>query len=156
MGTDIHSYVDRKNEDGKWETLRLYTKTVDNEYVDKTWEITDDRNYALFEKLAGVRGFVSPMVDLRGLPKDLTNLEMKDYYGENGEDKGCWHSETWYDYCELCALAQTPGAISDDEDDEEPYNPVAEYLAKVNAILQAYDVYYPNPGEVRIVMWFDS
>ena len=45
----------------------------------------------------------------------------------------------------------------DDEDDTislcERLN---DFMNDIEKVLNAYDIYYPKPGDIRIVMWFDS
>lgn len=62
MGTDIHTYVERRV-DGKWEAMRH----LDN-------ELFGCRTYAVFGFLANVRNYsaVPPIAAPRGLPDDLS------------------------------------------------------------------------------------
>ena len=61
--------------------------------------------------------------------------------------------------------AQTNGAyVVEEEYDEEHgsyeisdvWNVVRPYVDKIDMLLDVYGIYYPKPGEVRIVIWFDS
>lgn len=36
------------------------------------------------------------------------------------------------------------------------YNVVRPFVNTIDMILEAYGIYYPKPGEVRIVIWFDN
>lgn len=154
MGTDIHTHIMRRNKHtDEWETLKLYTKKGDK--YEEAYTLVDNRNYALFGKLAGVRTFDEPLAPMRGWPKDLP-ADTQEWLDKYGEDM---HSLTWYDYMELKALANTPAAISDywDDDEDSPgYNVVADWLQKIDMILDAYYVWPQEPGEVRILIAFDS
>lgn len=157
MGVDIHIFVEAYNKEKKaWEYKTLYRKDCDK--FEDVCEILDGRDYKLFGRLAGVRSAVSPFVKPRGLPDDLSD-EVKNEYG-NGEGYFC---ETWYDYCELNLYADTDKAFEEEEEHwiaakkytTDRYNVVRPFVDKIDMILDAYGVYYPKPGEVRIVMWFD-
>jgi hypothetical protein len=74
MGTDIHTIVQVKK-GRKWVTVAR--------------NVADGRNYELFELLAGVRGPAEPVIPLRGLPPEITEIE------------GAEHSFTWYTLHEL-------------------------------------------------------
>lgn len=138
MGTDIHTNIEVFNKKtDKWERKALYYKDDDGNFKE-AWTVLDDRNYDLFGKLAGVRTIGEPFVYPRGLPDNLSN-ETKELYG----DASWCHDETWYDYCELHLYSQT-------------CNVVKPFIDAIDVVLEAYSIYYPDPGDVRIVMWFDS
>lgn len=69
MGADIHLFVEVKDEDNNW-------VMVDKPDV--------NRNYGLFEKMAGVRGeLYNAMVQPRGLPDDVsTGAKLHHLYWE--------------------------------------------------------------------------
>lgn len=87
--------------------------------------------------------------------------EVKKEY-RNGE----WYfGETWYDYCELNLYADTNKAFENEEVYDvnsgtyyvtNKYNVVRPFVDTIDMILEAYGIYYPKPGEVRIVIWFDN
>src|SRR4051794_19620445 len=84
MGTDIHCVAERRVE-GAWEPCPV------------EFYCGEERNYALFAILAGVRrmtnGGFEPIVPPRGLPPDM---------GGPGEDSGsCDHNHTWLTLREL-------------------------------------------------------
>lgn len=144
---------------GKWERKTLYYKTDNGEFLE-AWTLLNSRNYELFGKLAGIRSIEEPFVYPRGLPDDLSD-EVKKEYG-NGE----WYfGETWYDYCELNLYADTNKAFENEEVYDadngtyyvtNKYNVVRPFIDTIDMILEAYGIYYPKPGEVRIVIWFDN
>ena len=45
-----------------------------------------------------------------------------------------------------------------DIDDDEPdlCERLQSFVGDIEKVLNAYDIYYPKPGEVRVIMWFDS
>lgn len=72
MGCDIHLYFEKKNEDNTWEAIEIDPRLI-----------PDDRNYAVFGFLAGIRDDeVEPQFAGRGIPLD-TSLPSKkngDFY----------------------------------------------------------------------------
>jgi hypothetical protein len=87
MGCDIHLHTEVKIE-GKW----------------RHWGNPDiDRWYALFEKMAGVRGELSNAISApKGLPEDMT-FETKFAYDWWG---GGMHSESWLNAEEIAKLCK--------------------------------------------------
>ena len=84
MGTDIHTALQKRDNDGKWKTIAK--------------ELYEGRNYDMFDALAGVRGLNDkPLVEPQGFyppdsgvflgPQDEATLRMfpqaKDYYVED-------------------------------------------------------------------------
>lgn len=163
MGADIHVYVEYKK-DGKWNHLGLWLQKEDGF---KFHNVYDNRDYLLFSKLAGVRGPEEPFVYPRGLPEDLSDFVKEEYAKGKNEDydpnkengffniENYYHSATWYDYVELDLLAQTPRAMVEDWDGKK-YNILNLFIDRVTMLLDFYNIYVPRPGEVRVVMWFDS
>lgn len=160
MGCDIHVFVEAFNKENKqWERKALYYKDKNGEFQE-AWTLLENRNYELFSRLAGVRGSGESFVCPRGVPDDMSEEISKEY------SSYCdWHSATWYDYCELNLYADTDKAFVDDyvynlDNDEyevdDRWNIVRPFVDTIDKIIEAYGIYYPKPGEVRIVMWFDS
>lgn len=85
MGCDLHAYAE-KNVDGKWELVPEV-------------EIFVDRNYFLFEFLAGVRSYIGikPIVKPRGIPKNASK-STSESYKEWGMDA---HTPSWLTLEEL-------------------------------------------------------
>jgi len=86
MGCDIHAFLEMKV-DGKW----LQYAPIDMQ-----------RNYALFSKMAGVRGHVEPIDTPRGLPKNVSEVVQlhRDRWGRDG------HSDSWLSAKEISELAE--------------------------------------------------
>ena len=70
MGCDIHICVELQEYGGMWEPAILEHGAYDT------------RNYAVFSKLAGVRGDLLPIAEPRGLPKDVSREVANQF--ENG------------------------------------------------------------------------
>ena len=143
MGTDIHTWIQIKK-NGKWETLNLYIekkKDNDTKEYERAYTLVENRNYGLFGKLAGLRTWEDAIVPPRGWPDDIT----EDYF-----------SPSYFDYCELKALAKTKDAISYYWDEDDGYNVIEDWLTYIDFVLDAYGEYYPKPGECRIVFAFDN
>lgn len=85
MGTDIHTTAERRLPDGTWKAVAKL-----NFY--------DNRNYALFGWLAGIRNYSDfpPYLPDRGLPEDATP--------EACEQAEYNHSVTWYTVEELISF----------------------------------------------------
>ena len=151
MGCDIYLYVEHYNKESKrWENLSLYKKSDEGTF--SSVDIYDGRDYELFGLLAGVRSMIAPFVLPRGVPDDMS-CEVSKAYG----DGQYYHTPTWYDWCEL----QTYERIFDNEyDDEDDTNSLCKrldgFINDIEKVLNAYDIYCPKPGDIRIVMWFDS
>ena len=87
MGCDIHIHAEVKI-NGKWE------------HYDQP---DCDRDYQLFERMAGVRGDVKNAISKpRGLPKNATRLTKFDAKNWDGDG----HSHSWLSAKEISALAE--------------------------------------------------
>lgn len=171
MGIDIHAFVEQRNkETGEWEELTMYIKDGDGNYMPIRF-FDGLRDSTLFCLLGGVRGsffylFNGCLVPNRGLPDDLSE-EVKKEYGS----LDCYYCETWYDYCELYAYSYTLKQCkemivsyhkqnNDDDfftDDSVSFiDSLEDFINRINWVLESYNVWYTKPGEIRIVMWFNS
>lgn len=173
MGTDIHTFVETKRND-EWVNLALWTKDFETGKFNKAL-IYDGRNYNLFGLLAGVRMMgVEPISEPRGIPEDMS-AEVALEYGD-GE---YYHDPTWYDFTELEAylkgrkamlnlLDEFKDAAKHVEDEEIPFllegydelkSEIAileDFLQEIYRVLDAYRIWFPKPGQIRVTMWFDS
>ena len=147
MGTDIHVHVLKREKDNTFTELKVF----DNEGNDVTWRMPyNDRNYDRFGVLAGLRvAGAQPIVPLRGLFWGLPQNIINEF------NKGWYHSPTWFDYVELEALAKTPEAIVEWDDDDK-YNVLDGFVGSISTLLQLYGIYSPYPGEIIVFMMFDS
>lgn len=95
MGCDIHLFLERKNNNGKWYDANMYRrnayKTMNPEETTEPdferFDFYNGRNYDLFAILADVRnyGFIKPISKPRGLPVNASK-EIKDELWEWGGD----------------------------------------------------------------------
>ena len=123
MGCDIHMHTE-KRVDGAWEYVAA------GPY--------DDRDYALFWTLGGIRrrpGPLPPLADCRGGPPELASKETYLDLEEWGSDA---HSLSWLTLAELEAYAGPRDQSSFWTRD----------LSKLHEI--------GKPDDVRIVFWFDN
>lgn len=141
MGCDIHAHFEVKIAD-KWEHYTIPAI---------------ERNYALFEKMAGVRGeVVNAIVSPRGLPRDMSVVTAFDAerMGRDG------HTHSWLYAYEIMILAEWgaknlgPGRLGcwDMEFDWRCY-----FFG--NSFAGFYQ--YPNGApkgiqDLRLVFWFDN
>ena len=107
-----------------------------------------NRNYALFERMAGVRGDESNAIAApRGIPKDATKLTKFDakHWGSDG------HSHSWLSAAEITGLRKW----ADDNGLESPWD---RYLfGNYYSGFTKYPEDRPNGLEdVRFVFWFDN
>lgn len=87
MGCDIHAHSELKI-NGKWHHMS---------------EMDIDRNYALFERMAGVCGCdINAIAPPRGIPEDVSELTkfLCDNYGSDG------HSHSWLSSDEIKCLTK--------------------------------------------------
>lgn len=179
VGCDIHVCVETRNKDtGKWEGLFLYKKQ--NDKVEKI-PVYDGRDYGLFGMLAGVRSASGSLVPLRGLPDDTSDY-VDDEYGD-GEyfHSATWYDfcelaaydyafyesskvikellkhgvncdyETERDYINICGCDDFIGIGYNLNQIESLHG----FVDNIRQVLNAYDIYEPMPGDVRVIMWFD-
>ena len=142
MGCDIHLHIEIKL-DNKWE--HYSTPKI-------------DRNYALFEKMAGVRssGSISPICNPKGLPKDATLLTLLDY----STFRGYGHSASWLDENEIMILEDY---IKDVLGKDLEHNILNIYFFG-NSFTSKFrfpeETYYKDImdriSSVRFVFWFDN
>ena len=96
MGCDIHIFTERKDENGFWESVDFYIPCKGFRLV----EFYHDRNYELFNALAGVRGEGRRDV-AKGFPDDASETVRK----EHGDDDD-YHSPSYLNLKELKALSE--------------------------------------------------
>jgi hypothetical protein len=137
MGCDIHIHAEVKIK-GKWE------------HYDQP---DCDRDYELFERMAGVRGDVKNAIAApRGIPKNaslMTKFEAKNW-GEDG------HSHSWISAQEIADLADW---------EEKRQNPTRLFDRKWDQWLfgNSYSGFIKYPADrvkgiqdVRFIFWFDN
>lgn len=122
MGCDIHLYVEKRLNDGRWgcvdyfKTNPFYSDDPLNEKEYEHISIYNSRDYALFATLANVRNYgdITPISEPRGLPDDVSDIVEKasNDWGDNG------HSHSWFTAKELfihknkCPFTKHSGLIS--------------------------------------------
>jgi hypothetical protein len=146
MGTDIHMFAER---------------LVNGWWVPISGEIDIDRNYELFNILAGIRraGPYPIMADQRGIPEDVSPQNEAQYQDWTTDA----HSASWLSLEELQKyLTQHPGILT------EPF--VNKFWTSVVPMLGRCTLHsdcaeageemqracIEHPGTVRIVFWFDN
>jgi hypothetical protein len=150
MGCDIHLYLERKAE------VRGETKWVG---LGEIRSAASNRNYALFARLAGVRG---DGPEAKGMPEDASDLSVmaaEDY----GDD---WHSHS---YCSLKEFLVTYVKTTMPEQVTvmaaellENKSDVLDKLARdLFDLWDVFDKEYwgstgKHPPEFRCVFWFDN
>lgn len=161
MGTDINLRINAraKNSD-EWQYLTLYKKNFETGEMEPI-DCYDGRDYELFGLLAGVRSDIEPLVPTRGLPESLAPEIYEQFYwfDDDGNDwSPYWHDATWYDITELRAFCDSSRITEYDDDNDEVKlsERFRRFVYDIDQTLAAYWRWYPNPGEVQVVMWFDS
>ncbi|NDB87081.1 MAG: hypothetical protein EB127_31005, partial [Alphaproteobacteria bacterium] len=94
MGTDIHTYVERKV-DNVWIMVPEEYGPTDPYSGRNRWSL--DRSYLLFSILGGVRGDLDPIIKVRGCPVDISK-EVFDSFSSWGKEA---HSHSYYLLSEL-------------------------------------------------------
>ena len=147
-------WIEKKNEEtGKWEDVNIYLKDGD-EYKPWMWD-TGNADYnlfeLLFEKFDGAHRRVPE--DLAPSARKFFDEDEDDFYGDVRNST----TNTWYDLVELRLLHKTKDAIVANEyygefDDEPEYiNGLDNFIDIVNMICNANGIWYPKPGEVRVI-----
>ncbi len=162
MGADIHMYLEKKLRNKEWATVQTFTPISkralglesDRGY-DWLFFVVEQRNYALFAKLAGVRGEGPKPL---GVPEDASAL-FKEYARGWSADA---HSHSW------CTATDFVARFLDTLDKDDPI--VKAYAGWVlqaghgNAVLTFLDNYCGiriNEGrdkadDYRFVFFFDN
>lgn len=134
MGCDAHVFTEVRHK-GKW---LLYSQSRPN------------RNYELFEKMAGVRGDVeNALVPPKGFPEDASDMT-RIIYEYEGEDA---HTPSYYTLMEIMKLEKWYRA---NIEDGFMWHTDFGYLFG-NGYEDMPNLENPPPIEdVRIVFWFDN
>ncbi len=87
MGTDIHGYIEIRQDDGTWATRDDISEHV-------------GRNYEMFGLLFDVRNYANyiPIAPFRGIPLDVSDA----FRSTRWEDDA--HSDSWITYQEIAAI----------------------------------------------------
>ena len=164
MGTDIHVKIQARSKGSdEWQYITLYKKNFVSGDVEPIG-CYEGRDYELFDLLSRVgRTHVDCLVEPRGLPEKLAPEIHEQFYcfDEDGEDcSPYWHSTTWYDVTELRAFCDSDKIKQFDWTCSEDWLPLSErfqrFVYDIDQTLAAYWLWYPNPGEVQVILWFDS
>ena len=133
MGADIHCYVEYKypNSHEAWTSFGQH--------------INPGRNYALFERIAGVRGAPDrAIVAPRGTPDNLGYYAHEDWKIASNPSSG-YHTPSWL------TLKEFARVLAEYEVTFDETAPV-EY----RALCAAMQCLTTAPAKVRLVFWFDS
>lgn len=139
MGCDIHAHIEIKVR-GEWYYYN---------------ELNINRNYELFEKMAGVRGEIENAIDKpRGLPKDISFMTKlkSDLWDTDG------HTHSWLSGKELAELEEW----TEKKEFQERYNPIFDYLFG-----NSFSGWFKYPEDqkrersfgiedFRLIFWFDN
>jgi len=144
MGCDIHLHVEIKVAD-KWEH---YAAPNIN------------RSYKLFEKMAGVRGFlINAIIAPKGLPEDLNIITRKsaDYWKVDG------HSWSWLNLEEISILSDWLGELGKKEERDFLKYDLEHSILHTYCEGNSFGGLFKYPDEkpewiedVRFVFWFDN
>jgi hypothetical protein len=158
MGCDIHFFTERYTKDtnydgpkSKSEERDIKLGTILNEDISPRWvsadkwefeegywsvidELYSGRDYSLFEKLAGVRGYDEKAICYaRGFPIDASSgyTEIVNQWDDDG------HSHSYFTLSEL---------LKENFDDFEEFKDTVESMKLID----------PDPDKVRCVFFFDN
>lgn len=146
MGADIHVYVLKNDpETNKMYEICLYTKDLNGEMC-KAY-IGEHRNYALFSKLAGVRGCEDPISGGHdGFINNCPKLILCEYENWNG------HSPVWFSWDTLKLAAKYEGMTQ--YNDFENYNVVEDWIKELEVILNVYYIF--DTENIYVQIFFDN
>ena len=162
MGCDIHVFIEKKTDEkyNIWEQVALYRVGKYGRQLE-TADPYDGRNYSLFGLLAGVRGWMDPLIEPRGLPSNLSEgVEKEERWWEQS-----YHTPTWYDLSELYLYRKMyKSYIRKDESlqEEERAEAYGSFVYFVDCIEHYLDLAQEwtwgdiAPSKYRVIMWFDS
>ena len=147
-------FIEKRKEDGSWEEVTLYLKNDKGEF-EALWLDTGNADYDMFELI-----FDEFDGHWRSLPDDLSP-SVSQYFDVADDDFPTMRESaqnTWYDYVELNLLAKTDAAVVTDYDAEPnsegeypKRNALQSLVSKIDWIVYENGIFYPNPGEVRII-----
>ena len=134
MATDIWIHVEYKSrQTGKW----TYA-----------YEADGDRNYKLFDVLAGTRGDCRPLYNPRGLPIDISDKAKKEY-----EDCGAdAHTPSWLTTQELKECLNTAIKRTKDICRDE----MKKWLKPYYGIYEKMKEKETRGEPCRMIFWFDN
>lgn len=151
MGCDIHTFVEKRNEDTKqWELVKDDVFSLDNydkEYYkkDKSSVIFGWRNYRMFSILNDVRNScgIIPMYDTdRGFPDDISKEVEMEY-------DSCYdHSESYLTSKELIDFDYDKKATENESYRDYLGDLFFTHIEELKSL--------GNPDEVRVIFWFDN
>ena len=148
MGTDIHVYVEVKNDKGNWELANLINNA--GERVSAYF----GRNYELFGLLAGVRYADPNIIDcIReiGIPDDVTD------YVEDTWNELDYHDPVWYDVSLLRKFCGHVDMLSKSRSEDEEFSyGFEDFVSNILYVCEANYVYPYRYGDARVIMFFDS
>lgn len=186
LGCDIHLFIERKNkETGKWENIALYKKDNDGFYVPcDAYRERNYMLFGMLAGVRGANDpFVYPRDIPDDLSDEVAELwddgdgwhtptwydfcELKAYYNMMKECcKVAKERDKYIDTFEELKQERKDG-VNDGEYcdlfdievksyEERMIDSMSEFMSGIENVMDAYWIWNPKPGEVRVVMWFDS
>lgn len=147
MGCDLHSHVEVYDRDkNRWEKVYMYAPDLWNFGKLREVEPYTGRSYIMFGVLAGVRYMVEPIVQPRGIPKNVSYGVLLDW----DNDSSWCHTPSWLTLAELRLAAK----------DKKRYN--KEERRSLRPLIDGIDFmvnaswHYLEDSEVRVVFYFDN
>ena len=148
MGCTIHLYAEKKNSNGRWETIDEWVRDEDGyvkvpRHPEDKRTYTHGRNYNLFTALCGVTSYMfngdPPIVSKpKGVPEDVCFQVLQVIKRWEGDG----HNHSWNTLKELKEFDWSSyGATCDD------------FRNEVIPKLEAHNV---DPEDIRIVYFFDN
>lgn len=157
MGRDISVKILQKNSDKSYREIAPYAYNPEtNKFEDVSYRMAYcRRDYDLFDVLNDNGQAYSCRGIFEDAPKEVVEYF---YHCDN------FYGVTYFDWCELIMFAQTPLAtVLEDIDceyiDKDPKdcprrNVVQPWIDSLHVVLDMYEVYWPQPGEIIIQIGF--
>ena len=157
MGRDISVKILQKNDDKSYREIAPYAYNPEtNEFEDVSFRMAYcRRDYDLFDVL----GNNDQPYSCRGIFEDAPK-EVVEYFSNYDS----FYGVTYFDWCELIMFAQTPLAtvfedidyeyIDKDPKDYPRRNVVQPWVDSLRIVLDMYEIYWPQPGEIIVQIGF--
>lgn len=164
MGFDgIYKVYRRNKENNSYEKLAFYDKDG-NELYNPFPSKDGMLNQMLLDYNRHGYSF-NAIAPRRGVPDwyiEQLRVEYPDWFDNNNGWNYNPSEGTYYDYLELLAWSTSPkcehieyDAYDDENDDScgiSPHrNPLKDFVAQIQVYLDAYNIWYPKPGDIYIV-----
>lgn len=148
MGVDIITYLEAKDDSGKWRSVAINYKTKEWKYVETEEDFESFESYSPFggrssalNSFLGLDTFIKPIAELRGIPEDLSDY-LKNHFNEIAQAERARKERKSRRFSEArVSEAEKSAKLIEEIGREEVVKRVKKTLARA----------YPKPGECEEV-----